>query len=176
LSTILGGGLAKGAYTAICLHFIDGQINHRLRFGTPDNLIHLDRARSLAFLGAGQRLCYIRWQANEYGTQEWQLAVAQTISMTDNETDCTAFPGIIPGAEILLHVSGKTKVKRALSLMDALEKSGADLTVITKSWWRHLHNRMATQKGFHRPDDFQLAGGAAQTLGDSIAQIDLAVK
>ena len=174
LSSISGRTLARGRYTGICLHFEEARINHRLRFGVPDYQVHLDKTRALAFFAANQTLGYIRWQANDYGTQDWQFCVVKTVSVKQHEDkDITAFPGIIPGADILLHVSGKTKVKRVLSLLDELEDRGAELTQITKSWWRQLHNRLEVRAGFHRPDDYQLAGGQVKTSGSDIVEMDI---
>ncbi len=166
--------MARGLYTGICLHFEEARINHRLRFGEPDYQVHLDKDRSLAFFAPEQTLGYIRWQANDYGTQDWQFCVARTVSTKANEdTDITTFPGIIPGADILLHVSGKTKVKQVLALLDGLEEKDADLTQVSENWWRHLHNRLATRSAFHPPDDYQLSGGRVKPSGSDIVELDI---
>lgn len=174
LSNTSGSILVRGLYTGICLHFEEARINHRLRFGVADYQVHLDKERSVVFFPADQTLGYIRWRANDYGTQDWQFCVARTVSAKpDEDTDITAFPGILPGADILLHVSGKTKVKRVLALLDGLEERHADLSQITESWWRQLHNRLEVRAGFHRPDDYQLAGGQVKPSGSDIVEMDI---
>lgn len=168
--------LAREYYTAVCLHFVDGQINHRLRFGTPDYQKHIDKSRSLTFFSGGKTFGYIHWQANEYGTQDWRLMVGKTLYGDMQNTRTTYFPGIVPGADVLLHVSGKTKVKRVLSLLDELEADGVELSSLTESWWRHLHNRIATRSDFHQPDYFQHVGGAVEARASGSINVDIQVK
>jgi len=42
--------------TLIQCHFVHGQLNHRIRFGTPDKIIKLDKYRKLACFFNGPRL------------------------------------------------------------------------------------------------------------------------
>jgi len=58
--------------TLIQCHFVRDKLNHRIRFGSPHSTLALDKYRKLACFDAGATLGYIRWRANEYGTQDWR--------------------------------------------------------------------------------------------------------
>jgi Uncharacterized conserved protein len=53
-------------------------------------------------------------------------------------------PGISPGGEILLRLSGWPQVKRVFDLIAAIEGSGIDPADVAPEYWRHAHNRIAT--------------------------------
>ena len=64
--------------TLVQLHFVKGLINHRLRFGTAKAVTKLDKFRSIAVFQQGAVFGYIRWRANEFGTQDWRVYVLKT--------------------------------------------------------------------------------------------------
>ena len=61
--------------TLVQLHFVKGLINHRLRFGVAKTVTKLDKYRSIAVFQQGAVFGYIRWRANEFGTQDWRVYV-----------------------------------------------------------------------------------------------------
>ena len=114
--------------------------NHWLRFGEPDHEFDLDRRRAVAFFKPAKLFGYVRWLANAYGTQSWQFAVILTGQPEDR---ISLFAGIRPGGHILLHATGKAKVKRSLELIDELEGAGFEPENISHAYLRHAHNRVA---------------------------------
>ena len=56
--------------------------------------------------------------------------------------------GVRPGGEVLLLVTGKAGVKRALSVIDALEAAGFEPADVSPAYYRHIHNRIATARPF----------------------------
>ena len=61
----------------------------------------------------------------------------------------------MPGAHILLKTQGSKRVKRALKYIDRLESDAGDLTLVTQSYWRHLHNRLDINQAPHGFSGFQ---------------------
>jgi len=57
--------------------------------------------------------------------------------------------GVRPGAEVLLSAVGDTKIKRALSQIDALERAGFPPDGVSANYYRHVHNRIATRQPIH---------------------------
>lgn len=121
--------------------------NHWLRFGEADEWQDLDRRRALAFFKPGKIFGYVRWRANEYGTQDWRLTIVQTHQPHIHSSDLLSrIPGVSPGGEILLLVSGNTKVKRTLLQIDVIEAMDLDPAAVSPAYYRHMHNRITTEK------------------------------
>jgi len=99
----------------------------------------MDRHRSVALYKPYRSVGYLRWRANEYGTQSWRCAVVKTIS--DGQSG-TRFPGIKPASEVLLSTRGATYTKRFLKLYDRLKARSTPLEMISPAYWRHLHLRL----------------------------------
>ncbi|MHA7774681.1 DUF2840 domain-containing protein [Roseibium sp. M-1] len=131
--------------TVVDLVFYPEFRNDRLRFGAPRQRLTLDKRRALAVFRPGALFGYLRWTANEFGTQIWSLAVGRTARPGE---PITRLQGVRPGAEILLQLSGAARVKRILKHLDALETSGFALPEISPAYYRHLHNRSLTGFGF----------------------------
>ena len=127
-------------FTCATIEFYPEFANHWIRFGMPDHEFDLDRRRAIAFFKPAKLFGYVRWLANIYGTQSWDFAVILTGEPTDR---LGRFAGINPGGKILLHATGKVKVKRSLELIDALEDAGFDITNVSHAYFRHAHNRIA---------------------------------
>ena len=125
--------------TFVQLHFVKGVINHRLRFGQPDALTKLDSYRSLATFKEASVFGYIRWRANEYGTQDWRVYVLKTqIAGYLSEV-----PGIASAVKVLLNAQGAPAVKRCLSALDTLEKeAGGSLEAVSESYWPRFSNAL----------------------------------
>lgn len=94
----------------------------------------VDRARGFAYFTAGKVLGYVRWRANEYGTQHWSLIVAKvTRPAAENAVD---------RYEKLVHFQGAARMEQALKLIDELEESGFDPAEISQNWWVVTGNRI----------------------------------
>jgi len=125
--------------TIVELVFYPEYINFWLRFGQPVQRIDLDRRRALAVFGPGQIFGYVRWHANEFGTQAWSFSIGKT--RWPNQ-QITRLEGVRPGAAILLSLSGAARVRRALKRIDRLESQGVALEDVSASYYRHLHCRV----------------------------------
>ncbi len=55
------------------------------------------------------------------------------------------YPGIMPGAEILLWVKGATYVKRALKILDSIEQQDIDLCDVSPDYYRYLGQCIMTR-------------------------------
>lgn len=118
------------------LFFLEGRVNYWLRFGDFSFDKNIDRRRAFAWFKPGQICCYIRWWANDYGTQGWTLAILRSsVGYGDN---MQSYPGVHPGAEILLQVRGKAYVKRVLSILDEIESLKVNLSEVSPDYYRYL--------------------------------------
>ena len=123
--------------THVQIHFVRDIINHRLLFGEPSEFIKLDKFRRLAVFEAGRIFGYIRWRANEYGTQDWRLFIAKTGSVNL----LTDVPGVAPAVQLLVSASGSKEVKRSLKLLDKLKDDTAgNLETVPESYWLQFQN------------------------------------
>ncbi len=137
--------------TAVILAYRKNRLNNRLIFGRPEHEIRRGWHRKLAVFRAGNIFAYERWRGDKYGTQDWSLLVCETVS----GGNFTQIPGVIPGANLLLHARGKTKVKRTLKCFDALKQTHSKLESVPISVWRDLHHRLlAGQKAPEIIDHF----------------------
>lgn len=126
-------------FTRVEIAFYPEHLNHWLRFGDPDEQHDLDRRRSLALFKPGRVFGYVRWRANEYGTQDWRFTVIQT---AEPSLLLSRIEGITPGGEVLLLATGNARVKRALLQIDALEAGGFEPADVSPAYYRHVHNRI----------------------------------
>jgi hypothetical protein len=127
------------SFTRVEITFYPEYLNHWLRFGEPDEQQDLDRRRSLALFKQGRVFGYVRWRANEYGTQEWRFTIVRTVAPS---LLLSRIEGVTPGGEVLLLVSGNAKVKRALLQIDALEAAAFEPADVSPAYYRHVHNRI----------------------------------
>ena len=132
--------------TVIQCHFVRGLLNHRLRFGTPDKTVKLDKYRRLVCFKPGETLGYIRWRANEYGTQDWRFFILKT--------ECsgllTRVPGVTPAVKVLAAFNGTQSVKRALSAFDDVEDTlSASVETLPDAYWISFQNDLSTRKSLN---------------------------
>ena len=129
--------------TRVEIAFYPEHLNFWLRFGVPDEQHDLDRRRSLALFRPGRVFGYVRWRANEYGTQDWRFIVVQSAAPS---LMLSRVSGVSPGGEVLLLATGNAKVKRALLQVDVLEAAGFDAADVSPDYYRHVHNRIAASR------------------------------
>ena len=127
------------SFTRVEIAFYPEYLNHWLRFGEPDEQQDLDRRRSLALFKPGRVFGYVRWRANEYGTQDWRFTIVRTAAPS---LLLSRIEGVTPGGEVLLLASGNAKVKRALLQIDALEAAAFEPADVSPAYYRHVHNRI----------------------------------
>jgi len=141
--------------TLIQCHFVRGKLNHRIRFGTPDKIIKLDKYRKLACYEEGRILGYIRWRANEFGTQDWRFFIVKTQSAGL----LTCVSGISPAVKLLAFFYGPQSVKRALKAFDRVEKEAkAGVDALSEAYWMTFQNDLGARNNLaeHRRDDLIL--------------------
>ena len=146
-------------HTAFEIFYLDGQANYRLLFGAPDRAMRIDRSRSIAMFSSRRTVGYLRWRANEYGTQVWRCFVVRTVAPGEI---ATRLPGVKPAAEILLSTRGKTYSKRFLGYLDALSKHRPPLEFVSDSYWRHLRLRLHLNMAPHELSDGQWSAGVVK--------------
>lgn len=144
--------------TCVQIAFYPEFVNHWLRFGEPDHWLDLDRRRAMAFFGPSRVFGYVRWQANEFGTEEWRFTVGQAVAPS---TSLRRIEGVGPGGVVLLLATGKAKVKRALLQIDALEAQRFEPTEVSPSYYRHIHNRIAVGQPIRHYSEAQHAAHLA---------------
>jgi hypothetical protein len=128
--------------TRVSLAFVEQRINLYLRFGRPQREQRIDHWQRCAFFTAGACFARILWQANDYDTTRWQLLVLQACAPQDR---MQRIPGIHPGACILLHVEGESRLRRVLTQIDAIEALGIEPADVAPAYWRTLGNRVAAR-------------------------------
>lgn len=137
--------------TVIQCHFVRDKLNHRIRFGSPKTTLALDKYRKLACFEPCATLGYIRWRANEYGTQDWRFFVLKTQSTGLH----TRVPGVTPAVKVLAAFTDTKSVKRALAALDDVEMSvSGPVETLPESYWIAFQNDLSTRrtvKGL-RPD------------------------
>jgi len=132
--------------TRVALVFVPDRFNAWLRFGRPHEVRNLDEERRHAYFVPGSLFAYARWSANSYGTLEWTLLV---LSVCLPGERVLRLSGIKPGAEVLLRVAGRMKVRRALALIDAIEAEGIRAEEVSPAYWRAVHGRFAANLDAH---------------------------
>ena len=105
--------------TGVELVFYPEYRNDRLRFGKPVERLNLDKRRALAWFEPGQVFGYIRWSANEFGTQTWCLLIMQAVGKGER---IVRLEGVKPGASVLLQLNGAARVRQMLKRLDVLAK------------------------------------------------------
>ena len=130
-------------FTGVEIAFYTEHLNYWLRFGKPVRVATLERRRSLSFFQPGQVFGYVRWRANDYGTQDWRIAIVRTGAPLQV---LTRLEGVRPGGDVLLSATGNRRVKRVLAQLDALEAAGFKLAEISCAYYRQVHNRIAASR------------------------------
>lgn len=129
--------------TVIQCHFVRGILNHRLKFGRPEKTVSLDKYRKLRCFEAGERLGYIRWRANEYGTQDWRFFILKTQS----SGVLTRVPGASPAVKVLAAFNGTEAVKRALNAFDIVEKTiPQPIETLPDAYWISFQNDLSARE------------------------------
>ncbi len=142
--------------TAITCFYIDGRVNYRLLFGSPVARKRINGKRYLLYFKSGSVLGYLRWRANEYGTQSWRCMVLRTGIVSSK---ITRLPGVLPGAEALFSSRGKTYSKRFLQALDGLKQHDHTLQSVLPAYWRQMQLRLHLNMPVHSANKRQMAAG-----------------
>ncbi|GHH24212.1 hypothetical protein GCM10008023_36140 [Sphingomonas glacialis] len=133
------------------LHWIEGEIEHWIRFGAEvENVIVSRRTRIVGF-DAGTLFALVRWSSNDYGTTASRIDIVRAPTADEGYT---TLPFVRPGGDSLLSVRGWPKVQIVLRAIDAIEALSIDPGEVAPDYWRHLHNRIAAGQS---PRDYSRA-------------------
>jgi len=131
----------NASLTEVELVWVEDRINHWLRFGRPESERLIGRSRRIARFLPGARFATLRWEGNAHGTTEVRLAIVTAVGPGAPQS---SLPGIRPGGELLLRLSGWPRIQRALAVIDAVEQLGFEGAEVSPDYWRHVHNRLLT--------------------------------
>ena len=127
-------------HTEVELTWLEGRIEHWIRFGHDCGETILDRRRRILRFAPGNVFAFVRWASNDFGTIVSRIDIVCAI---DRGESYQTLPFVRPGGEILLRISGWPKVERVLQAIDAVEALGIDAADTAPEHWRHVHNRLA---------------------------------
>jgi hypothetical protein len=126
-------------HTDVELTWLEGRIEHWIRFGHDCGETILDRRRRVLSFAPNTVFAFVRWAANDYGTVVSRLDIVRAVSPGEAYQ---TLPFVRPGGEILLRISGWPKVQRVLQVIDAIEALGINAADVAPDHWRHVHNRL----------------------------------
>ena len=126
-------------HTEVELTWLEGRIEHWIRFGRDCGETILDRRRRILHFAPGDVFAFVRWASNDFGTIVSRIDIVRPI---DRGEPYQTLPFVRPGGEILLRISGWPKVECVLQAIDAVEALGIDPADAAPDHWRHLHNRL----------------------------------
>ena len=130
---------AGSLHTEVELTWLEGRIEHWIRFGHDCGETILDRRRRILRFAPGNVFAFVRWASNDFGTIVSRIDIVRPI---DRGVSYQTLPFVRPGGEILLRISGWPKVERVLQAIDAVEALDIDAADAAPDHWRHLHNRL----------------------------------
>ena len=125
--------------TRVELTWLEGRIEHWIRFGRDIGETILDRRRRILSFSSGSIFAFVRLASNDFGTIVSRIDIVRAI---DRGERYQTLPFVRPGGDILLRISGWPNVERVLKAIDAVEALGIDPADAAPDHWRHVHNRL----------------------------------
>jgi Protein of unknown function (DUF2840) len=132
--------------THVELLWLEKRIERWIRFGRIAEEHVISRSRRVASFAPGSIFACVRWAANDYGTTVSRIDILRAVS---GGQSYSIVPYVRPGAEILLRISGWSKVERVLQAIDAVEALKIDPAEVCPDHWLHLHNRIVAGEEPH---------------------------
>lgn len=126
--------------TRVELLHLEGKVERWIRFGRHVEEEILDQRRRALWFEPNRVFAFVRWAANDYGTALSRIDILRACSPGYS---VTTVPGVTPGGEVLLRLSGWPKVERVLHAADQVEALGIDPADACPDHWRHVHNRIS---------------------------------
>ena len=127
--------------TEVELIHLEGKVERWIRFGRQAKESILDRRRRILAFAPGAVFAFVRWASNDYGTIVSRIDVLRAV---DAGQSLSTVPFVLPGAEILLRISGWPKVEQVLAAIDQVEALDLRAEDACPDHWRHVGNRVAT--------------------------------
>ena len=125
--------------TQVDLLWLEGQIERWIRFGRAAGERIVDRRRRIVEFRPNAIFALVRWRSGDYGTVESQIAILRAVAPGEA---LTTYPFVAPGVEILLNLSGWTKVQAVLGAIDIVEGLGLRAEDVAPDHWRHVGTRI----------------------------------
>lgn len=126
--------------THVELTWIEKRLEHWIRFGRVAAERIVSRRTRVFSFRPDAILALVRWSANDYGTVHSRIDILRTVRPGEAYT---TVPFLRPGGELLLSISGWSKVRTVLEVIDAIEAAGLDPCDVAPDHWRHVHNRLS---------------------------------
>ncbi|MFA7602206.1 MAG: DUF2840 domain-containing protein [Novosphingobium sp.] len=134
---------ARDDRTRVDLLWIEKKVERWVRFGRPIEDHILDRRRRRLGFAPDSVFAFVRWASNDFGTVVSRIDIVRAVRSGE---PYQTVPGIDPGADSLLRVSGWPKVQRVFEAIDAVDALGIDPADVAPDHWRHVHNRLAARE------------------------------
>lgn len=129
--------------TRVELLHLEKRIERWIRFGRHAEEEILDRRRRALWYEGGRVFAFVRWAANDYGTAVSRIDILRACA---TDEPLTTVPGVTPGGEVLLRISGWPKVERVLLAIDQVEALDLHPADACPDHWRHVHNRITADR------------------------------
>lgn len=126
--------------THVELLWLEGQIERWIRFGRIVSERIIDRRRREVTFAPRAIFSLVRWRSGDYGTVESRIAILRAVAPGEA---FTTHPFVAPGAEILLNLSGWSKVQAVLAAIDVVEALGLRPEDVAPEHWRNVGGRIA---------------------------------
>lgn len=129
--------------TQVELLWLERLIENRIRFGRAAEERILDGNRRVLSFTPGSVFAFVRWISNDFGAVVSRIDILRAVTTGQR---CSTVPYVKPGGEILLRLSGWSKVERVLRLIDAVEALGINPADAAPDYWHHVHNRLSVNE------------------------------
>ena len=130
----------RHSHTEVELIWIEGKIEHWIRFGRVAGEQILTRRTRIFTFRPDAVFALVRWMANDYGTVFSRIDILRAVRPAEAYTTA---PFVRPGGELLLSITGWPRVQKALEAIDAVDAASLDPCDAAPEHWRHVHNRLA---------------------------------
>ena len=127
------------ALTEVELIHLEGKVERWVRFGRECEERIIDRRRRVLAFAPGSVFAFVRWASNDYGTVVSRIDIARAPHAGE---PLSTIPYVTPGAEILLRLSGWSKVEQVLAAIDQVEVLDLRAEDACPDHWRHVGNRI----------------------------------
>ncbi len=135
----LSGAGKRNTRTEVELIWLEGKLEHWIRFGRVAGEQILTRRTRLFFFRPDAIFALVRWMANDYGTVFSRIDILRAVRPGEAYT---TVPFVRPGGELLLSITGWPRVRKVLEAVDDVESAGLDPCDAAPDHWRHVHNRL----------------------------------
>ena len=134
------GSRRRARITWVELVWVERRVERWIRFGRSAAERIADRRTRFVGFAPNEVFGFVRWGANAQGRTT--LSRLDIIRATARGEAFATVPGVLPGGELLLRLSGWPVVERALELVDQVEALDIDPADVAPDYWRHAHNRL----------------------------------